>query len=84
MYILLSEEKTVSEIIPDENPIFPGIPIEQRYAPDFVSKLIHFPNGILVEQNWIYDPETQTFSEPIPPKPVAVQEEQTEQETPPE
>ena len=82
MYILLSEEKTVLEIIPDENPIFPGIPIEQRYAPDFVSKLVHFPDGILVEQNWIYDPGTGTFHEPPIPESVEAQTAE-EQETPP-
>lgn len=69
MYILLTDENTVAEIIPDENPIFPGVPIEQRYAPDFVAKLLHFPDETEVAQNWVYDPETQTFSEPPKPEP---------------
>lgn len=69
MYILLTDENTVSEIIPDENPIFPGVPIEQRYAPDFVAKLLHFPDETEVAQNWVYDPETETFSEPPKPEP---------------
>lgn len=69
MYILLTDENTVSEIIPDENPIFPGVPIEQRYAPDFVAKLLHIPDETEVEQNWVYDPETQTFAEPPKPEP---------------
>lgn len=69
MYILLTDESTVAEIIPDENPIFPGVPIEQRYAPDFVAKLLHFPDETEVEQNWVYDPETQTFAEPPEPEP---------------
>ena len=69
MYILLTDENTVAEIIPDENPIFPGVPIEDRYAPDFVAKLLHFPDETEVEQNWVYDPETQTFAEPPKPEP---------------
>ena len=69
MYILLTDKNTVAEIIPDENPIFPGVPIEQRYAPDFVAKLLHFPDETEVEQNWVYDPETQTFAEPPKPEP---------------
>lgn len=68
MYILLTDENTVAEIIPDENPIFPGVPIEQRYAPDFVEKLLHVPDETEVAQNQVYDPETQTFAEPPQPK----------------
>lgn len=75
MYILLSKNNTVSEIIPDENPIFPGVPIEDRYAPDFVAKLIHFDDDTEVQQNWSYDPETQTFSAPVIPEPPEPQPE---------
>lgn len=64
MYILLSNENTVAEIIPDENPIFPGIPVSERYAPDFVARLRHFPDGTPVEQNWVYDEDTDTFAPP--------------------
>lgn len=68
MYILLNNN-TVAEIIPDENPIFPGIPIEQRYAPDFVAKLLHVADDTAVKQNQVYDPETGTFSDPPVPEP---------------
>lgn len=70
MYILLSASNTVAEIIPDENPIFPGIPIEQRYTPDFVAKLLHVADDTAVKQNQVYDPETGTFSDPPAPEPV--------------
>lgn len=69
MYILLTDNNTVAEIIPDENPVFPGVPIEQRYAPDFVEKLLHVSDETEVAQNWVYDPETQTFAEPPKPEP---------------
>ena len=69
MYILLSASNTVAEIIPDEDPIFPGIPIEQRYAPDFVAKLLHVADDTAVKQNQVYDPETGTFSDPPVPEP---------------
>lgn len=61
MYILLTKQNTVSEIIPDENPIFPGVPIAERYAPDFVDKLQHFPDDTEVSQNWLYDPDENRF-----------------------
>lgn len=69
MYILLNNN-TVAEIIPDEDPIFPGIPIGQRYAPDFVEKLLHVADDTAVKQNQVYDPETGTFSDPPVPEPV--------------
>ena len=70
MYILLEDNK-VKEIIPDIDPIFPGIPIEERYTAEFVASLLHVEDETVVEQNWIYDPETETFSAPpkTEPKP---------------
>lgn len=65
MYILLTDDNTVAEIIPDENPVFPGVPIEERYAPDFVAQLIRVSDETEVGQNWLYDEETQTFSAPV-------------------
>lgn len=66
MYILLKEDKTVKEIIPDINPVFPGVPVEERYAPDFVAGLIHVPDGTEVDQNWSYDEDTHVFAPPAP------------------
>lgn len=68
MYILLTNN-AVAEIIPDEDPIFPGIPIGQRYTPDFVAKLLHVADDTAVKQNQVYDPETGTFSDPPVPEP---------------
>lgn len=68
MYILLSDN-TVAEIIPDVDPIFPGVPIGERYAADFVASLLHVGDETAVEQNWAYDPETGTFAPPPEPEP---------------
>lgn len=93
MYIYLTDKNTVAELIPDEDPVFPGIPVEKRYAPDFVAKLRHIPDETEVRQNWLYDPETEAFSpppeppeepipEPDPPGPTLPQRvEALEQET---
>lgn len=45
MYVKL-ENDTVVEIIPDEDPSFPGVPIEKRYDQNFISKLIHIDNEV--------------------------------------
>lgn len=70
MYILLTDKNTVAETIPDENPIFPGVPIDERYAPDFVNRLIHLPDDTEVAQNWEYDPDTGNFAPPAQPEPA--------------
>lgn len=80
MYIYLTSQNTVAELIPDENPVFPGIPIEERYAPDFVAKLLHVPDETKADQNWLYDPESGAFSPP--PEPSEVPDSGTEPETP--
>lgn len=64
MYILLTDTRSVAEIIPDENPVFPGVPVEERYAPDFVRKLLHVLDNAEVQQNWIYNEAAGTFSPP--------------------
>ena len=68
-YIRLNADNVVMEIIPGEDPIFPGIPIEQRYHADFIAALIQTADETEVEQNWIYNPDDQTFSEPPTPEP---------------
>lgn len=68
-YIRLDSKNSVMEIIPDENPIFPGIPIEQRYTAEFIATLVSVEDETEVEQNWIYNPDDQTFSAPPTPEP---------------
>lgn len=72
MYILLNENN-VQEIIPDFDPVFPDIPIEERYAADFVAQLLHVADDVAVEQHWIYDPATGAFSAPPEAGAVAVE-----------
>ena len=70
LYILLDEKGTAQELIPDIDPVFPGVPIEERYAPDFVSRLIHVPDDTEVQQRWVYDRESGLFNQPIPEVPA--------------
>lgn len=71
MYILLEDNK-VKEIIPDVDPAFPDIPVEQRYSAEFIENLLYVEDSVEVKQNYEYDPETGKFSEPpetIEPEP---------------
>ena len=64
MYIRLSQGNIVEEIVPDYESVLPGVPIEARYSKDFVSQLLHLSDDTKVKSHWIYNPETETFSEP--------------------
>lgn len=56
MYILLDAEgRTAAEIIPENDPVFPGVPIEGRYTKSFIEKLKKFPDDTEVQPGWIYD-----------------------------
>ena len=74
MYILLSKKNAVLEIIPDYDLVFPGVPIEDRYPPDFVNALLHVPDDSEIYPNWVYDPNTGAFSEPPDPEPAEPEE----------
>lgn len=73
MYLRL-ENNVVLEIIPDIDPVFPGVSIEQRYPAGFIAGLMHVEDDTEVEQNWVYDPESGGFSEPPEPEIVEPEE----------
>lgn len=56
------EDGIVREIIPEFNPVFPGIPITERYYAEFVNDLIPVSDDTHVEQNWMYDSDTGAFN----------------------
>lgn len=70
-YILLSNN-VVLEILPEFVEDFPEIPIESRYPASLLSKCVVVDEAIEVQQNWVYDSETNTFSEPPQPQPEPV------------
>ncbi len=52
-YILLNES-VVTQIIPEEDPFFPGVPIEERYSSEFLSMCVPIKD-VEVYPNWIYE-----------------------------
>ena len=67
-YILFINDNMVKEIIPGEDPVFPGIPIEERFPPDFVSQLMPVEDNVEVYEYWVYNSSTGTFDPPPPPE----------------
>ena len=54
----------VHQIISAEDPVFPGIPIELRYAPDIVANMVKIPKGTHVQEGWGYDSTGKKFTAP--------------------
>lgn len=80
MYILL-KDNVVKEHIPDINPAFPTVPIEERYSAAFLENTIHVDDSLDIPEGYVYDPETGEFSEPPEPEyvePAEFEEEPTQ------
>lgn len=76
MYLLFDCNNRVREIIPDEHPAFPGIPIEQRYPAALVAEMRHVDDSVEVGEGYRYDEETGTwaYTERVPePAPAPVE-----------
>ena len=67
-YVYLSDENIVSEIIPEYVDTFPGIPVTERYAPDFLAKCKSYTQeefdakGVALGK--MYYPETNEYQDP--------------------
>ena len=68
-YVYVSEDFSIGSIIPDEDPIFPGIPVEQRYSAEFLKQCIAVEDSVAeaIEAGSKYDPESGMFYVPEPP-----------------
>ena len=62
-YAYINKNKIVSQFIHDEDPMFPGVPLEQRYSSEFIRQLVPC-NDESVKLNWKY--EKGEFHEPEP------------------
>lgn len=54
-YVYVGEDSLVGSIIPDEDPIFPGIPVEQRYSAEFLKHCIPVDDDKDVSCGMVYD-----------------------------
>lgn len=70
MYYIHLISNTVTEIIPDVNPIFPSIPVAQRYTTDYLNQCITADDVSAIHTGMIYDPASKTFSDPPALEPV--------------
>ena len=66
------EKTIVAEIIPEFDPVFPGVPVGERYPADVVKKLVAVEDETSVHVGMVYDANTGEFSEPEQPAVVPV------------
>lgn len=71
----------VCEIIPEFDPVFPSIPISQRYSTEFLQNLLEVADDTDVQPNMLYNPDTGEF---IWPEPEPAPEPSPVDATPPE
>lgn len=69
-YIHLNGDLQVGAIIPAEDPIFPGIPIEERYTQEFLNSCVQVEDDVEITMEMKYNPETKEFYIPEPPEVV--------------
>lgn len=66
-YLYIGTDNILCEIIPDFDPVFPDVPITERYAPDFLALCVVRTEEEIAEQGihagMLYVKETDTFSE---------------------
>ena len=70
MKTVMLKNNIVFEIIPEY-----ALPVEKWYGENFAADCVEAPDE--VEQHWVYDPQTGTFSEPVEPEPEPEPEETT-------
>lgn len=68
MYIKL-KNNVVTGLIPEDDLLFPGIPIDKRYSAEFLAECIALDDATGIRTGMLYDADTQTFSEPAPLEP---------------
>ena len=68
MYIKIDPStQSVIGLISDFDPVFPGVPIEERYPADYINSLMYVPDeeAVGIEPNMVYDKNTGIFDYPV-------------------
>lgn len=60
--VYINNNRIVCEIIPEFDPVFPGIPITERYSKEFLSRCLEIPDEVVVEQGMEYIPLKNIFT----------------------
>lgn len=64
-YVILNEELVVCEIIPEYNPAFPGVTVEDRYTKEYLQRALPVEESVEVKSGWEYLPGINLFVPPL-------------------
>ena len=62
---IASDGVTVKRILPEFDSTFPNIPITSRFSKGFLDTCMAVEEEMEVEEGYVYNKETNTFSKPI-------------------
>lgn len=72
-YLYVGTDNILCEIIPDLDPVFPEIPVTERYAPDFLAQCVERTDEQIssegIKLGMLYDAEADTFKPAPTPEP---------------
>lgn len=71
-YIVIHENK-VTEIIPEIDSRFPGVSIEKRFAPDFLTACVKVEDDTAVSVGMVYKDDKFAEPEPVPTPPEVIE-----------
>lgn len=73
-YLYIAADNILAEIIPDEDPVFPGVAISERFSPEFITMCVVRTDEQIAEEGieigMVYDKESDKFSKPPEPEPI--------------
>lgn len=82
MYIYLTKDNRVKEIIPTFSPLLPGVPINERYPEEFIDLLLEVEDNEFIKEGFIYDNLTNSFREPTEEDNIQIKENINKELTP--
>ena len=62
---IASDGITVKRIFPEFDSTFPNIPITSRFSKGFLDTCVVVEEDLEVEEGYVYNKETNTFSKPV-------------------
>lgn len=65
-YVYMPDGKTVFEVLPEKDPLFPGVSIKKRFSAEYLDLCVKVPDDTEAESGWVFNSENKTFSEPTP------------------
>lgn len=63
-YVYINDDFSTGSIVPGEDPVFPGVPVECRFSKEFLKKCVAVDDETEVKPGAKYDPDSKTFYVP--------------------